>query len=63
MVRVNISKSVLVWAVERSGLTTDEIEEKFPKLPTWLDGTLQPTIKQLEEFAKAIRTPFGFLTS
>ena len=30
-------------------------------LPQWMDGTKQPTIKQLEDFAKRVNVPFGFL--
>ena len=35
--------------------------ERFPKLQQWLAGTRQPTLRQLEQFAAATRTPFGFL--
>ncbi|HMT20797.1 MAG TPA: ImmA/IrrE family metallo-endopeptidase [Promineifilum sp.] len=51
---------VLKWAVERSG-NEDTLEHKFPKLPDWLDGSLQPTLRQLEGFAKAASVPFGYL--
>ncbi len=33
--------------------------ERFPKLPQWEKGDVQPTFKQLEDFAKATLTPFG----
>lgn len=33
--------------------------ERFPKLPQWESGEVQPTPHQLEDFAKATLTPFG----
>ncbi len=59
MTRVAINKSVLQWAVERSG-RPEAIEQKFPKLSEWLVGE-KPTLRQLEEFAKATSTPLGSL--
>jgi len=60
MTRVAISASVLRWALERSGEPT-AIERKFPKLSEWLSGERRPTLRQLEELAKATSTPFGYL--
>ena len=34
---------------------------KFPKLPEWELGELQPTIKQLEDYAQMTHTSLGFL--
>jgi Zn-dependent peptidase ImmA (M78 family) len=60
MARVQVSTPVLYWAIERSG-KPDYIEKKFPKLSSWLEGKVQPTLNQLEDFAKATSTPLGFL--
>lgn len=60
MTRVAVSNAVLGWAMERSG-TPEYVREKFPKLPEWLQGKSQPTLRQLEMFAKATSTPLGYL--
>ena len=34
---------------------------KFKKLPEWESGETQPTLKQLEAFARTVHVPFGYL--
>ncbi|MCX7808228.1 MAG: DNA-binding protein, partial [Deltaproteobacteria bacterium] len=60
MTRVSVSASVLNWALERSG-RPEAIRARFTKLPEWLSGKSQPTLRQLEDFAKATHTPLGYL--
>lgn len=60
-VRVKISPETLVWATERSGLNTDSLHDIFPKAIEWIRQESDPTVKQLENFAKKIHVPFGFL--
>jgi Zn-dependent peptidase ImmA (M78 family) len=60
MSRVAINESVLRWAIDRSGLTQDRLQTKFPKIRQWIDGESQPTRRQLESLAKATLTPLGF---
>jgi Zn-dependent peptidase ImmA (M78 family) len=60
-VRVEVASPMLNWAMERSGRAPDELVSQFPKLPEWQEGGRAPTIKQLEEFARATRTPLGYL--
>ncbi|MCL4458788.1 MAG: ImmA/IrrE family metallo-endopeptidase [Chloroflexi bacterium] len=60
MTRVTISEPVLRWAMERSG-SPGAVARKFPKLPEWLSGKSRPTLRQLEELAKATSTPLGYL--
>lgn len=59
MARVSIQPELLQWARDRSGLSPDIIYLKFPKLGDWESRTAQPTLKQLEAFARATRTPLG----
>ena len=60
-VRAAVSPRLLVWARERSRLGVDELATKFPKLTEWERGERAPTLKQLEDFARATHTPVGFL--
>ncbi len=61
MHRIATSPEVLRWARERAGLSLADLRGTFPKLEAWEAETSQPTMKQLERFAKATRVPFGFL--
>ena len=61
MVRVQVNPELLSWARERAGLDGRDLEARFPKLAEWEAGEAQPTLKQLESFAKAVHAPIGFL--
>lgn len=61
MIRVDIKPELFSWARERAGLETDALAHRFPKLAAWEQGTVTPTLKQVEDFAKATHTPVGFL--
>lgn len=61
MSRVTIKSELLKWACERSGKSLESLRKKFPKIDLWERGEAQPTLKQLEQFAKATYTPIGFL--
>lgn len=61
MNRVGIEPDLLRWARERSGKSTDDLRRRFPRLEEWERGSLLPTFRQLEDFAKATHTPIGFL--
>ncbi|MEZ5275382.1 MAG: ImmA/IrrE family metallo-endopeptidase [Opitutaceae bacterium] len=61
MNRIAVSPKVLRWARERAGQAGSDLETKFPHLAKWEAEAALPTLKQLENFAKATRVPFGFL--
>lgn len=61
MIRADIKPELLSWARERARLEADDLSDRFPKLAAWEEGTLKPTLKQVEDFAKATHTPVGFL--
>lgn len=58
-ITVDINPDVLQWAIDKKG--TGDIKNKFPKISEWLKGTSKPTIHQLENFAKYVSVPFGYL--
>ena len=59
--RVDVESKLLAWAIDRSGLESSVLRKRFTKLDSWLDGSVKPTLKQVEAFAKATYTPFGYL--
>ena len=61
MNRVAIKPELLRWACERSGFDRADLEHKFPHLAAWESEAAQPTLKQVEAFAKATYTPVGYL--
>ncbi len=61
--RVSVNPATLRWAQERSGKDVETLERRFPKYREWEAGTLKPTYRQLQDFAKATYTPFGALFS
>jgi len=60
MIRVSVRPEMLRWAQERAGLERAALLHRFPRLDAWEHGD-QPTLKQLETFAKATYTPVGYL--
>ena len=61
MNRVGVKPEMLRWARERSGRGTDYLQKRFPQLEAWERVSVLPTFKQLEDFAKAMHTPIGYL--
>lgn len=59
VVRVEVVPGLLGSAVERAGWDDETRQRRAPKLDEWTSGELRPTLKQLESFAHATRTPFG----
>jgi len=60
--RVAVSPDLLRWARERDGvMAADELAGRFPKLADWEAGTAQPTLNQIEAFARAVHVPVGYL--
>ena len=61
MTRVPVNPELLQWACERSGIAQEHLAAKFKKLPEWESGETQPTLKQVEAFARAVHVPVGYL--
>lgn len=61
MNRAPVDPELLCWARERAGLDRGNLTHRFPKLREWEAGERQPTLRQLEDFARAVRVPVGYL--
>lgn len=60
MTRVSVRPELIGWALDRARLSESDLAHRFPKLDDWRSGAVQPTLKQLEGFAKATRAPLGY---
>ncbi|HOF41459.1 MAG TPA: ImmA/IrrE family metallo-endopeptidase [Candidatus Hydrogenedentes bacterium] len=62
MNRVAVKPRLLNWALERSRKTPDELQKRQPcrRINKWLTGEVHPTHRQLQDFATATSTPFGY---
>ena len=61
MTRIPVNPELLTWARERAGLESLALAGRFPKLSEWEAGELQPTLRQLEDFARAVHVAVGYL--
>jgi len=61
MNRIPVNRELLTWARERAGLDSLALAGRFSKLSEWEDGTLLPTLRQLEDFARTVHVPIGYL--
>ena len=59
--RVAIQPELLEWACDRAGHDVEVFAARFPRLGAWISRQEKPTLKQLEDFAKATHTPLGYL--
>ena len=59
--RIPINPELLTWARERAGLDACALAQRFHKLAAWETGESQPTLRQLEDFARAVHIPIGYL--
>jgi Zn-dependent peptidase ImmA (M78 family) len=60
VIRADVNPAFFRWALDRAGVSAEQLARRFPKLADWERGDEKPTLKQLEAFAKATYTPIGF---
>ena len=60
MTGIAASVPVLRWAAQRARLHDVDLVARFTKWPLWLSGAAQPTLKQLEDFARITHTAIGY---
>ena len=58
--RVPVQPQMLRWAVDRAGVSSHEVRARFEKYDDWLAGTVQPTLKQLQDFARYTYAALGY---
>jgi Zn-dependent peptidase ImmA (M78 family) len=61
MTRAQINGAMFRWALDRARVDEFDVQVKFPKFPQWLTGEIHPTLKQLEDFARLVQVPIGYL--
>jgi Zn-dependent peptidase ImmA (M78 family) len=59
--RVEIKPIMLTWAIERSGQDVVAYLDAHPDVAAWVKLEKRPTVRQLEDFAKSVHVPFGYL--
>ena len=50
--RMNVKPALLQWACKRGQVDPEKLRKRFPKYDEWESGTLKPTLKQMEDFAR-----------
>lgn len=60
MTRIAVSPDMLRWARDRARLDLLALTARFPKLEAWEAGEVQPTLKQLQDYAHTTHAPIGF---
>lgn len=60
-VQISIPPDRFVWAIERNGSNVPQFCAKYPNTQKWIDGDTKPTIKQVQDFAKRVNVPFGYM--
>lgn len=60
MPRVSVQPALFTWARQRARLDAAALAGRFPHLAKWASGEIQPTLRQLEQYAQATHAPLGF---
>lgn len=61
MTRVPVNPELLEWARECSRVAQEDLVARFKPLPEWESGETQPTLKQVENSARAVHVSVGYL--
>ncbi len=60
MPRVTVQPALFTWARQRARLDEAVLAARFPHLAEWEAGEVQPTLRQLEQYAQATHAPLGY---
>lgn len=58
---INVNPDMVSWAITRAGFPLQDFLSKHPSVLNWVEKIKKPTVKQLEDFAKSVHIPFGYL--
>lgn len=58
---VTIQPAVLRWALNKTGLSPDELDQVFPHHHKWQEGSVKPTLPQARKLADKAHIPFARL--
>jgi Zn-dependent peptidase ImmA (M78 family) len=58
---IDVNPDMISWAITRAGFQLQDFLDNHPTVFKWLEKVKKPTVKQLEDFAKAVHIPFGYL--
>ena len=59
MPRVSVQPALFAWARQRARLDEVALAARFPQLADWESGAVRPTLRQLEQYAKATHAALG----
>ena len=59
--KVEVKPEFLIWGRKRAEKTLEELSKQFPILKSCEEGKNQMTLDELQEFAKAVHLPIGYL--
>lgn len=58
---IDVNPTMLSWAITRAGFHVKDFLSLHPNVGAWMEKIKRPTMKQLEDFAKRVHIPFGYL--
>jgi len=58
---IDVNPHMISWAITRAGFQLQDFLNDHPNVLKWLEKIKSPTVKQLEDFAKSVHIPFGYL--
>lgn len=58
---IDVNPDMISWAITRAGFQLQDFLNNHPNVLNWLEKIKRPTVKQLEDFSKAVYIPFGYL--
>ena len=60
-IRLQINSDIWNWAINEGQLDFHELKVRYPRIEDWISGNEQPTFKQVEQFSKHAKIPFGYM--